>query len=173
MSAFTAQAKMTELMQRLQLQMPTAVLTESYDTSGFPQLVITLVNTDASTDTALIKVLVDPAENLPTQVPWGSGFDAGRQDGLGLPQRLYSPHIVEIVQDSDQAVSAAVILKARTLAATSRMGLKLIVCADTLAHITAEALVMSTFDTYFAALAVAGPAVTIRSDEINPMTQSS
>jgi hypothetical protein len=174
MSAFTAQAKMAELIQRLQLQMASATFSQSNDVSGFPQVVVTYVAPDASTDSALLKIMVDPAENYPASVPSGSGFDAGRTDGLGLPQRLYSPHIVELVQDSDQTSHAAVILKARLASSTGKMGIKILICVDTLANISAEALVMPTFDTYWTALiAAGGPALVLRSDEINPLTQSS
>jgi hypothetical protein len=158
MSAFTAQAKMQELKQRLQLQMPSAVITQAQDASGFPAISVAL-----SSDTAMLKILVDPATSAP------NGQEQGRVDGLGLSQRLYSPHICEMLQDSDQTSAASKELKARLAAAASKMGLKLIIAEELLASIVAAGPV--GFDAAFAA--ATAQVCTIRSDEINPLTQSS
>jgi len=158
MSNFKAQATMRELVQRLQLQMPTAVISQSIDANGFPLIYVT---SPAASDNAWLKILVDPATSAP------NGQEQGRQDGLGLSQRLYSPHICEILQSSDQTSADSQNLKARLDCAAGKMGMKLIIASEALA--TLQALTPATFDAAFAALT---PVSVIRSDEINPMTQS-
>ena len=176
MSAFTAQAKAQELKQRLQLQMPTASIVTSYDVNGYPLLSISGPSLpDASADSAQLKILVDPATSAP------NGQEQGRVDGLGLSQRLYSPHIIEMILSNDQNSTGAAPnftnheaqeLQARIVSSAGKCGLKMIIAYDPKA--TLAALTSATFDAAFAALQAASPApVVIRSDEINPMTQSS
>lgn len=147
MSAFKAQAHIRELKQRLQLQMPAAAITEAADADGYMALRVVL-----STEIALARVIVDG--------------NAGRVDGLSLPQRSYSPHIAQLLQDADQTSAASKELKARMAAAMSKLGMKLEIREHDKADMPAAA---SEFD---ADWATATAVCTIRSDEINPLTQS-
>jgi len=148
MSAFKAQAHMRELKQRLQLTMPSATITDALDANGYPAIKIVL-----STEVAMAKIAQDG--------------NAGRVDGLGLSQRSYSPHIAQMLQDSDQTSAASKELKARMTAAMAKLGMKLQIKEDLKATLAAAAA--SAFDATFAA-AVA--VVELRSDEINPLIQS-
>lgn len=149
MSVFTAQAKMRELKQRLQLTMPSAVMTDSLDVNGFQATQILY-----KSEIAIFKIVMDSNQ--------------GRVDGLNLPQQSYSPHIAELLQDSDINVAAAAELKARMSAAMGKMGIKLHIKADIQVNLIAAGA--PGFD---AAYAAAAEVVTLRSDEINPLTQSS
>jgi hypothetical protein len=149
MSAFKAQAHIRELKQRLQLTMPSATITEAMDADGFSSLKI--VN---STEVFLCKVITDG--------------NAGRVDGLGLPQRSYSPHIAQALQDSDQTSAASKALKARMSAALAKLGMKMIIKEDTKANLAAATA--ATFDAAYAA--APATVITMGSDEINPLIQS-
>jgi hypothetical protein len=148
MSAFKAQAHMRELKQRLQLTMASATITEALDADGLPAIKIEL-----STEVAFAKIAL--ADN------------AGRVDGLGLAQRVYSPHIAEMIQDSDQTSAASKELKARLTAAMCKLGMKLAIKEDDKATLAAASA--AAFDATFAA---ATAVVTLPSDEINPLIQS-
>ncbi len=149
MSAFKSQAHMRELKQRLQLTLPSATITEALDSNGYQSLKIVY-----STEIALAKVAQDG--------------NAGRVDGLGLAQRSYSPHIAQLLQDSDQTSAASKELKARMVAAMAKLGMKLIIREDVKADLAAASA--ATFDAAFAA--AAATVATLPSDEINPLIQS-
>lgn len=149
MSVFKAQATMRELKQRLQLQMPSAVMTDAQDANGYPAISI-LYNSN----TALAKIAQDG--------------NAGRVDGLGLSQRSYSPHIAELLQNNDLVTVASAELKARMHASMGKLGMKLIIKADSDANVVAAGA--AGFDAAFTAAPDA--VATLRSDEINPLTQS-
>jgi hypothetical protein len=141
---------MRELKQRLKIAMPTATITSALDADGYEAIKIVY-----STEVVLAKIAQDG--------------NAGRTDGLGLPQRSYSPHIAELLQDSDQTSAASKELKARMHAAMGKLGMKLVIREDLKADLAASAA--SDFDTEWAASA-AQPVVTLPSDEINPLIQS-
>lgn len=141
---------MRELKQRLQLTMPSATITSATDADGYEAIKVVL-----NTEVALAKVAQDG--------------NAGRVDGLGLPQRAYSPHIAQMLQDSDQTTASSKELKARMAAAMSKLGMKLIIREDVKADLAATTA--ATFDAEWAATA-AQPVVTLPSDEINPLIQS-
>lgn len=149
MSAFKAQATMRELKQRLQLTMPSASFSEAQDADGYPAIKVVL-----NTEVALAKIAQDG--------------NAGRIDGLGLPQRSYSPHIAELLQDADQTSASSKELKARMTAAMAKLGMKLIIREDAKADLAAATA--ATFDAAWAA--ASATVVTLPSDEINPLIQS-
>lgn len=149
MSVFKAQATMRELKQRLQLQMPSAVISDAQDSDGYPAIMVTIASNHA-----LAKIAQDG--------------NAGRVDGLGLPQRSYSPHIAQLIQNNDLATVAAAELKARMVAAMGKLGMKLVIKADADADLASAGA--AGFDTEWAAAPDA--VATIRSDEVNPLTQS-
>lgn len=163
MSAFTAQAKVRELTQRLQLLMPTAVITQALDANGYPA-----INVAYNTAVAQTKVLQDPAQSATDPLIGGVPGPAYRVNGLGLAQTAYSPHVIELLQDSDQTDADSQSLKARMHQALGKMGLKIFISQATQATILAAPI--ASFDTTFAAAAAL---ITIPSDEINPMIQSS
>ena len=137
MSNFKAQAHERELKQRLALSLAGAVFSESLDADGFPQLSVI-----RGAETLFIKI---------------SALDnAGRVDGLGLPQRVYSPHKCQILQ-ATAAVDAE--LRAKAFAACAKLGMKL--------ELFEIALLPPSFDLTGASLVASIP-----SDEINPLTQS-
>ena len=147
MSAFKAQATMRELKQRLQLLMPTATIQDALDADGFPAITVTY-----STEKAAAKIITDG--------------NAGRVDGLGLPQRSYSPHIAEMIQDSDQVTQASKELKIKMVSAMSLLGMKLYIKEEIKANIDTTP---ANFDADFAA---STDLVKLPSDAINPLIQS-
>ena len=137
MSEFKAQAHMRELKQRLGLAIAGAVFTDALDASGQPELKLV-----ANAETIFIKIsMLD---------------NAGRVDGLGLPQRVYSPHKVQLLQD-DTAADKAV--RAKALAACAKLGMKL--------ELWEKAVLPASFD-----LSGATQVAEIRSDEIHALTMS-
>lgn len=138
MTAFKSQAHMRELKQRLQLSLSAAAFTDALDNNGLPSLKIV-----KGSETMFIKI--DLYDN------------AGRVDGLGLAQRVYSPHKCQILQDEDTISDKA--MRAIVLAACAKLGMKI--------ELWEKATLPSSFD-----LAGATLAAEIRSDEINPLTQS-
>jgi hypothetical protein len=139
MAEFKAQAHSRELKQRLSLQVSGLTVTEAFDSNGFPSL--TLVK---GSETIFVKISTLP-------------MPSGRVDGLGLPQRAYSPHQVQILQDLDTISDKD--LRAKTLAACGKLGMKL--------ELWEKAALPSSFDLTGATLIS-----TISSDEIHPLTMS-
>lgn len=138
MSLFKAQAHMRELKQRLSLLIAGAAITDALDSNGMPS--IKLVKSSET-----IFVHIDTYDN------------AGRVDGLGLPQRSYSPHKVQILRDSDTISAQSV--RDTVLAACSKLGMKL--------EVWEQASLPASFDISSATLALSLP-----SDEVNPLTMS-
>lgn len=103
MSAFKAQAMARDLRQRLAAQISGLTITEAYDADFMPILKFV----DGS-ETMFAKIEV---------VPQGDGA----VDGLGLEQRVYSPHMITILQK--ETVDSAG-LRAHLLAESSRSGTK-------------------------------------------------
>lgn len=146
MSVFKAQAHMRELVQRLQLTIKGATIEQATDVDGFPQIRVVY-----STEVILAKIMMEP------QV-------AQRVDGLGLPQRAYSPHKAQLLQDADIVTPEAQELKARLAAAVGKMGMKVEVYSQDKADLPASA---AAYDVATATLICVLP-----SDEINPLIQS-
>jgi hypothetical protein len=138
MANFKAQAHSRELRQRLSLQISGAAITESIDANGYPEVKVV-----SGSETIFIKI---------TDLG-----NAGRVDGLGLPQRAYSPHQVQILQDSDTVSDAAA--RAKVLAACAKLGMKL--------ELWEKATLPASFDLTGASLTASIP-----SDEVNPLTMS-
>jgi hypothetical protein len=137
MTAFKCQAHSRELSQRLKLSIADLAIEEALDANGMPELKI-----EKGSEAILVKI-----ETLD---------NAGRVDGLGLPQRVYSPHKCTILQ-ADAASDLEV--RAKVLAACAKLGMKLMVYE--------AAAVPASWD-----LAGATKTAEIASDEINPLTQS-
>jgi hypothetical protein len=106
MSAFKAQALSRSLREALQLSIAGAVFSESADSSAFPILGIA-----AGGETIFVKfeMLPDPAAHV---------------DGLGMAQRLYSPHICKLLR-SDAATLVDAAVRDMVFAEAAKMGTKL------------------------------------------------
>ncbi|HSV26692.1 MAG TPA: hypothetical protein VLH60_02260 [Sedimentisphaerales bacterium] len=148
MSVFKAQAVARELKQRLALQ--GLVVTESADAAKFPILSIVAA---AEQLHVKIEMLPDPAAHV---------------DGIGLPQRLYSPHMATLIESilpsgalpADQ--TASLIVRERVFAAVAKLGMK----------IALRVIDGAVSPDYATALAASALATEIRSDEIHGLTMS-
>lgn len=138
MSEFKAQAHARELKQRLQLSVAGAALSDSLDSSGLPVVKLT-----KGSESIFVKI--------------GLADNAGRVDGLGLAQRVYSPHVAQLLQEKS-ASATELEARAEVLAACAKLGMKLEVW---------EKATPASFD-----LTGATKVATIASDEINPLTMS-
>jgi hypothetical protein len=85
-SNFKAVALVRRLKQQLSLQYAGLVLVDSFDTDDMPILSIT-----SGAELIFVKIMTR---------------DSIRVDGLGLPQRAYSPHKVIVLRDSTISVAA-------------------------------------------------------------------
>lgn len=141
MSLFKAQAHMRELKQRLQLQMASAVFTDSQDANGMP-----------------IEFIVNASESQFVKIEVDATAASARVDGLGLAQQVYSPHKVTILRSSTAVDNAT---RERLVAACGKLGMKLDIYQ-----------IAGTPSSYASDLAGATLLVELRSDEINPLTQS-
>jgi hypothetical protein len=151
MSVFKAAAHMRDLQQRLQNILPDAtIFTANVDpTDGMPTLTIL---TEAENEN--VKIYVDG--------------NAGRVDGLGLPQQAYSPHICSIVQDSATADAAEFKSRANIVAAAAKLGMKVILTkAASAGAATTWALAQAAVTADSGAISITMP-----SDDINPLTMS-
>ena len=150
MSMFKAAAHMRELKQRLGMLLPASTLSDNVDSDGMPLLVV-----KTNSEYENIKIYVDG--------------NADRVDGLGLPQKAYSPHICQVVQESAApAGSAEAIARAKILSAVAKLGMKIIL------EEAASAGAAASWADALAAVAADAGAITavIPSDEINPLTMS-
>lgn len=147
MSLFKAHAHMRELKQRLSIQLQGASFEDALDSNSMPILV---VSENSEKHFVKIKTLDDVS---------------GHVDGLGLPQRVYSPHECIILREAAaSADSANADLREKLTAASAKLGMKLTIKEGTGVETAAD---------YAAADALATTTVAvIRSDEINPLTQS-
>lgn len=137
MANFKAQAHMRELKQRLSLSIAAASFQDAIDANGNPSMKV-----------------VSGAESIWIHIE--DVGNAGRVDGLGLAQRAYSPHKVQLLRASAASDMAA---REKCVAACAKLGMKM--------EIWEEAVVPASFD-----LSAATKIVEIRSDEINPLTSS-
>lgn len=145
MSLFKAQAHMRELRQRLSLSIPAATFVDDLDANSMPILVVS-----HASEKQFIKI-----ETLD---------NAGRVDALGLPQRVYSPHKCSLIREATATPPADILGREIVSAAIAKLGMEIDIY---------EGTGVKTAANYAAAEALA-PTVTvkIRSDEINPLTQS-
>lgn len=149
MSAFKAQAHMRELVQRLKLSLAGAIIDQSQDAEGIPS-----IRVEKDGEAACLKIKMDG--------------NASRTDGLGLPQRVYSPHIAEMLQDADQTSAASKLLKLRLAAAVAKLGMKVIAWEINKADMPVNAADFGAADL----AAVCTLIDILPSDEINPLIQS-
>jgi hypothetical protein len=137
MAQFKSQAHARELKQRLSLLVSGLSISENVDSNGMESLKLV-----KGSETIFIKI--DVSDN------------AGRVDGLGLPQRVYSPHICKILRGDTPSDLA---LREIVVAACAKLGMKL--------EIYEIATLPSSFD-----LTGANLIVSIPSDEIHGLTLS-
>jgi hypothetical protein len=125
------------------------VITQGLDSDSFPTLQLTI-----SGDSVWIRIRTDYMESEAE----------GKVDALGLGQRVYTPHVTELLQEAAATPPAAGTLnmRAQALAEVSKNGTQVLVM---------EGTGVQTAANYAAALALATTTVaTIRSDDINPLT---
>jgi len=137
MTSFKAQAHMRELKQRLSLSIAGATFSDSTDANGNPSMTMT-------SGAEVQEVHIEDVGN------------AGRVDGLGLPQRAYSPHKVQVLRDP---TASSVEAREKLTAACAKLGMKM--------EIWEVTPMPASFDLTLATLVAE-----IRSDEVNPLTQS-
>jgi hypothetical protein len=150
MSAFKAQAHMRELVQRLKLSLAGATIDQAQDANGLPS-----IRVEKGTAKACLRIKMDG--------------NAGRVDGLGLPQRVYSPHVAEMLQDSDLTDTDSKQLKLRMAAAVAKLGMKVVVWEIADASIPVNA---QDYADVADLSAVCDLVDVLPSDEINPLIQS-
>ena len=93
MTAFKAQAMSQRLQQQLNVSQAGLAFVLALDTNGYPTLAVT-----KGSETVWVYI--------------ADQGNAGRIDGLGLPQRAYSPHVVQILRE-DWATTAPTQLEMR------------------------------------------------------------
>ena len=145
MGVFTAQATMRGLKERLDLTLAGETYVEALDADGNPILVVT-----AASEKSFIKISTLP--------------NPGRVDGLGLAQKVYSPHTCTVIlEDSATADVAALPARYKILAQVLKLGMQVEV---------QEGPGVATAADYAAADALGVVITTIRSNEIHPLTLS-
>jgi hypothetical protein len=89
--------------------------------------------------------------------------ESGKVDGLGLTQRVYSPHKCELVQEDAATADAATLnLRAQIMAEVSKLGTKVCVL---------EGPAVQDETDFASAFALAVKVAEIKSDDIHPLTQ--
>lgn len=144
---FKAIAMSRDLAVRLQNRIKGLVVVQDFDTDHFPTLQLSV-----GAFSCFVRIRTDYQESEAE----------GMVDALGLGQRVYTPHLTEFIRDTVADPSTYDMLN-QVLAEVSKNGTKVLV--EAAAGVEAAA-------NFAAALALA-PAVvsTIRSDDINPLTE--
>jgi hypothetical protein len=138
-TTFKSVAHARELKQRLSLQVKGLAVVETADAAGNP-----IAKYTKGAEVIWVKI-----ETLPN--------DSALTDALGLAQRVYSPHRVQILRDSDTISDAG--FRELMTAACAKLGMKL--------EIWQQATLPASFD-----LSAATKAADIAADEINPLMSS-
>ena len=137
---FAAQAYSRKLRENLALTVQGDSTVESLDANGYPMVVMTV-----NSDNFFYKI--EPIEA------------SGMVDGLGLPQRAYSPHMITLILDPTSTQKAG---HYDLIAKGTAMGMRINVM---------EGAVKALTD-YPTAFAAATLITTVRSNEIHPLTLS-
>ena len=149
MAQFGAQAVMRGLKERLDISLGGESYVESYDSNGFPILVV-------SKGAEKLFLKIETIEQTP-----------GRVDGLGLAQRVYSPHKAVLIQEAATALVVPTASELETrykmLAQAAKLGMKVEVF---------EGVGVRSAADFAAALALGTKVVELKSHEIHPMTLS-
>lgn len=150
---FKAAAMARDLKQRLELALSAdgVEVVAGQDSQNWPTLLIK--EGDAATDDRMALVIrVDG--------------NAGRVDGIGLPQAGYSPHRVDMViaEDDSALVGANEALRRRVTVEAAKLGSELEI-RETAADI------VDASDLEAAAYALLTPVQSIKSSEIHPLTK--
>lgn len=102
--AFKSAAMARGLKQEIELTVPGVVIEESMDSAHFP-----IMKFVKGSETIFVKIETKES--------------AGRVDGIGLPQRMYSPHEIVMLQDSDTVSDKN--LRYHLMASVAKMGSKI------------------------------------------------
>jgi len=124
-----AQKAMELLKQQMLLRMPTRVQTDSVDANGFPVLLLSDSTPAVGEDNILIKIRTIVADWQP-------------KDALGLDQRVYTPHVAEILLQKNATTTItstpATIAQVQTEIARMGLGARLLAQADATNAVVAE-----------------------------------
>lgn len=145
---FKSQAIARDLAVRLKNRVAGIAVEEGLDADRFPTLKCSI-----GAKSAFIRLSTD----------FERSEEDGHVDGLGLAQRVYSPHKAELLQEAAASADATTLdLRAQALAECSKLGMKLIVREGTGVE----------DDTTFADAdaAASSTVATIKSDDIHPLT---
>lgn len=147
---FKSIAIMRDLEVRLKNRITSLTVSSDTDSSGYP--------------ISRLSVGADQGIYIRTRTDSDTSDAMGKIDGLGLDQRVYAPHIIELLKEDFAGSEAAIEqLSSEVLAELTKIGTKVRVTrvngskAD--AYATAEADMDAAADSY-----------EIRSDDINPLT---
>jgi len=128
-----AQKAMELLKQQMMLRMPTRVQTDSVDASGFPVLLLSDGSAAVGEDNILIKIRTIIAEWQP-------------KDALGLDQRVYTPHVAEILLQKNATTTItttpATVAQVQTEIGRMGLGARLLAQADATNAVVAESQIV-------------------------------
>lgn len=147
-NVFKSVAVSRDLAVRLKNRIKSVIVVESIDAQRFPTQKVSI-----GAKSVFIRISTDSARSL----------EDGHVDGLGLPQTVYSPHKVELLQEvalTADATTAA--LRVQVISECAKLGMKLIVLEGTNVEDAADYAAAAVLATTVAA--------TIKSDDINPLT---
>ena len=146
---FKAQAMARDLAVRLQNRISGATITQGLDSDRFPTLQVSI-----GSKSAFVRIRTD----------YQRTDEDGHVDALGLQQRVYTPHVTELIREAAATPpdASTVDMQAQLLAEVGKNGTKVLV---------SEATGVEDAANFAAALALTPTLVsTIRSDDINPLT---
>lgn len=146
---FKAQAMMRDLAVRLKNRTKDlSAAEESVDADRFPTLALAVGG-----KYAFIRISTD----------YERSDESGKVDGLGLPQRVYSPHKCELVQEDAATADALTLnLRAQIMAEVVKLGTKVCVL---------EGPAVQDETDFASAFSLAAKVAEIKSDDIHPLTQ--
>jgi len=145
---FKAQSLARDLAVTLQYSIKGSAVASQSDSNGFP-----VIQVSVGAKKSWISITTDAAVS----------DEAGKVDGIGLPQRVYTPHVCTLVQEAAATADATTMdMRSQMLAHVVKLGTKVLVKEGTNVEDAAS---------YTAALALT-PVLTakISSDLINPLT---
>jgi hypothetical protein len=146
---FKAVAMSRDLAVRLQNRIAGLVIHSDVDADRFPTLMLSI-----GAKSCFVRIRTD----------YQRSEEDGHVDALGLGQRVYTPHVTEVIREAQATNSATTVdMLAQVIAEVSKNGTKVLV---------EEAVGVENAANFAAAVALT-PAVvaTIKSDDINPLTE--
>jgi hypothetical protein len=145
---FKAQALARDLAVNLKLAIPGSAVASTSDANGFP-----VIQVSVGAKKSWLSIKTDSAVS----------DESGKVDALGLPQKVYTPHVCELVMEASATADATTLdMRAEMIAQTVKLGTKVSIKEGTNVEDAAD---------YTAALAISlTETAKIKSDLINPLT---